>query len=69
MLGKGGQLGTHGEGQGGQIVAMGASHAVRTNKNAAFLGRKIDVGPARHVGWAKIGYQTTARAGSFSGMY
>jgi hypothetical protein len=65
MPGKGGQLGTHGEGRGGRIVAMGASRAVRTNKNAAFLGRKIDVAPARHVGLAKLGYQTIARAGSF----
>jgi hypothetical protein len=65
MLGKGGQLGTHGEGWGGQIVAMGANCAVRTNKNAAFLGRKIDVASARHIGLAKIGYQRIARAGSF----
>jgi hypothetical protein len=65
MLGKGGQLGTHGEGWGGRIVAMGASCAVQqTNKNAAFLGRKNDVVPARHAGLAKIGYQTIAQAGS-----
>jgi hypothetical protein len=65
MLGKGGQLGTHGERWGGQIVAMGASRAVWTNKNAAFLGRKIDTAPARHVRSAKIGYQTIAQAESF----
>ncbi len=60
MLGEGGQLRTHGEGQGGRIVAMGVSHTVRTNKNAAFLGRKIDTAPALHVGSAKIGYQMIA---------
>ncbi len=60
MLGEGGQLGTHGEGRGGRIVVMGASRAVRTNKNAAFLSSKIDLAPARHIGSAKIGYQTIA---------
>ena len=60
MLGKGGQLGTHGEGWGGQIVAMGANCAVRTNKNAAFWGSRIDTAPVWHVGLAKIGYQSIA---------
>ncbi len=63
MLGKGGQLGTHGEGRGGQIVMMGASRAVRTNKNAAFLGRKIDVAPAwpRRIGKFRVSNNSPIR--------
>ena len=44
------------------------SHAVRLSrgsKNTAFLSSGIDIGPVFHVGSAKIGHQTIARAGSF----
>ncbi len=41
-------------------IPDGSESRSPTDKNAAFLSSKIDLAPARHVGSAKIGYQTIA---------
>ena len=57
MPGKGGQLKTHGDSLGGQIVRTGASCAVQLVKMLLFLGSRIDTAPVWHIELAKIGYQ------------
>jgi hypothetical protein len=60
MLGKEGQLGTHGEGRGGQIVGRGASHAVRVSKNVALFISRMDLALVPHIQSTKVGYQSVA---------